>query len=268
MPLAMNKQYYPAKGEQGVVGRFDYAETIDIAASNDKGEMVMKMIPVLIAKTAGDSDFQPQKVPTDPIARMEMIQRFPEAWRAFQGEQVNVPGTPLTMPFHGLTMAPSEMMKYEMNGVSRWEQIPDLSDAGCERIGFGTRKKREDVMLAMGMTPPGRPPNIQLSQHMTAEQALLSDPANAELVARLKKAIAEKNGEAVAETLSPAASAGVDLNSPEVKAAIAAAVQAAMTAQAKRTGWPRGKPRGPRKAKAATNETVPTDAPHAEADPG
>lgn len=260
MPLAMNEQYYPAKGEKGVVGRFDYAETLDIPASHAKGEKVVKMIPVLIAKTAGDSDFQPQKVPTDPIARMEMIARFPDAWRAFQGEQMDVPGTPLSTPFRGLTMNTAEAMKFETCGVSRWEQIIDLSDAGCERVGFGSRKRREEVMLACGLTPPGKPPNIQLSAHMNAEEALLSDPANAELVARLKHAIAEKNGE-TPDALPAAASAGVDLGSPEVKAAIAAAVQAALAAQApKRRGPAKGTPRGPRKARATAPEPALPDA--------
>ncbi len=277
MPIAMQENYYPAKNEKGVVGRFDYAEIDDIAASNAKGEIVKKLIPVLIARTHVSADFQPTKVPSDPIARKAMIDRFPEAWLEFQGNMPEVPGTPLDQPFHGLTMNRQEQAKMALNGVMSWEQIAEFSDASCSHIGFGTVALREKVMLAMGRTPPGKPPEMKLSEHMTAEQALRQMPGGDELADRLNKMIAEKQAVERGEPL-PAAPVQTmpDLAHPMVQAAIQAAVQAALAAvkpagatvdgadsspasetgtapgapAGKRLGWPKGKPRGPRKARA------------------
>ena len=255
MPIAAHENWHRAKGEEGVIGRFDYMEVLDPAASEAAGEIKNKMIPVLIAKTHLSPDYNPQKVPTDPIARKAMIDRFPEAWLEFQGQMVEVPGTPLTENFHELTMTRGEIAKYNLNSITTWEQIAELSDAGCLHVGFGTVRRREEVMYAMGRTPPGKPPNVQLSAGMTAEEALRAMPGGNELADKLNRVIAEKNGEAVPENAA-APTGAVDLSSPEVQAAIAAAVQTALAAHApKPRGWPAGKPRGQRKAKAAEPAT-------------
>ncbi len=263
MTIAVAEQYYPARGETGVVGRFDYAETPDIPASHAAGEIILKKIPVLVAKAAGSSDYTPQKLPTDPIARKAMTDRFPEAWLAFQGIMVPVPGTQLEERLYDLPMITrSELARWHMNSITTWEQIADLSDAGCDHVGFGTRKRREEVMIAMGRTPPGKPPNIQLSPHMTAEQAILSLPDGAALVAAHKRAIADLTGEPLHEEIplglpSVPGSGMVDLGAPEVQAAIAAAVQlamqAALAAKPKRESKPRSHKAKP-KAEAPVDE--------------
>ncbi len=208
-----------------------------------------------------------------------MIDRFPDAWLEFQGQTIEKPGTPLEISFHEMIMSRNERQKYEMAGVTTWEEIAELSDAGCESIGFGTRKKREEVMRELGRTPPGKPPDITLSPMMTAEQALLTLPGGQELVNRLNSAIAEKNGEAPAQT--SAAMPGIDMADPDIAAAVQAAIAVVMKSREPagasvavtgsslvpetpvappaapdapvgvKKGWPLGKPRGPRKTDAA-----------------
>ncbi len=234
MTIAMHEQYYPAKGERGVVGRFDYAETPDPVASQKAGEVVAMKIPVLIAKAAGSEDYVTDKLPSDPIRRKMMTDRFPEAWLAFQGIMVEPPGTPLEQPFHDLpVITRGELARWQMYSVSTWEQIADLSDASCDALGLGTRNRRDQVMIAMGRTPPGKPPmNIVLSPHMTAEQAIMTLPNGAALVEAHKAKIAELTGEthdAIATGLPSVPGTGmVDLTAPEVQAAIQAAVAQAL----------------------------------------
>jgi hypothetical protein len=148
----------PAKNETGVVGHFGYEEILDIPASEAKDEKVYKQVLCLYAKVIGSNEVAPpQKV--HQANRAEYIARFPEAWEAFQkGERAHIAGTPLSDPFHGLTLLEPEVLKFQLNGLTAWEQIADLTDAQCGTIGFGTRKKRDEVMTAMGRQVPGKPP--------------------------------------------------------------------------------------------------------------
>lgn len=180
------QDWYPAAKEKGVVGRFNKLAVLDIAASQAKGEEIYKEIIVLEAKTHLSNDYVPEKLPADPILRKRMIDRFPMAWEIFQGQMPQPTGTPLAEKFHDLTMNPQTRMRHELAGINYWEQIADLTDAGCVHLGFGETKLREDVMLAMGLTPPGRPQqNMALSMGTTAAQALSQLPNAASLLARI-----------------------------------------------------------------------------------
>jgi hypothetical protein len=228
MSLSVREVWYPSKTEKGIVARFDLMEVYDVPASQEKGIEVFKKIPVILIKSNNSGDYVPQKVPVDPIARRKLTDRFPEAWASFQGEIVELPGSPLDGEFRGMRLGQQQYLKLQMAGVSSWEQIAEFSDASCQHLGFGTQKLRDDVMVAMGRTPPGKPLNITLSEHMNAEQALRLLPGGEALVASLTRQIAEKNSGDVPEA---APAPAVDMTSPAFQAAVQAAVAAILASQ-------------------------------------
>jgi hypothetical protein len=224
---------------KGVIGRFELQDVEVVVRSDDENdptpETITKKIPHLLCKTTMSPDCVPEKLPLDPFERRRMIERFPQAWAAFQGEYVEEIGTPLDREFKGMTLSANERMRYEMVGISAWEQLADISDLGCDQMGLGVRKRRDDVMRAMGRTPPGEVPVVPPQfGGLNALEIVAKMPGGNELLAKIKER----------ET---AAQAVPDLSNPIVQAAIQAAVQTALAAvqpAPKRVGWPKGKRRG------------------------
>ncbi len=256
-------KWFPAKGEQSVLGRFGYHDHLNIPASKAADEEVRAPIVVLYTKIAGENgNAPPQKVMPDN--KGEFIRRFPEAWAAFNGSMdTPVNGTALSREFHGLTLDAEKAMNFQIQGVLSWEAIAEMSDATCERLGFGTRKLRNDVMTAMGRTPPGKPPVMMPASMVTPlpepeppasvspfPGVDMSDPEMLAAVMAAVQAVAlARNGHkepAGATVEAPAVSSAAP--EPETPAAPQAAPEAPA---GKRKGWPKGKPRGPRTGDAA-----------------
>jgi hypothetical protein len=135
--------WFPARGEKGVVGRFEYYDQLDVARSKAADDYRYKKIVVLRTKVAGDQD--ENFLPVKPHNQDSYINRFPDAWQAFQGEETPVDGTPLTE----LGLTESKISAFRINAIYTVEQVADLSDAMCEKVGFGTRKLRADAQTLL-----------------------------------------------------------------------------------------------------------------------
>lgn len=137
--------WYPAilpdgTPEQGVVGRFEYYDQLDIAASKLADQKIFKKIIVLRTKATSSVDESVQ--PVRPHNQHDFTKRFPTAWAAFQGEAVPVQGTPLAE----LTeISEAQTNHLRLYGISVIEQIAVLSDAGVESLGFGFRTLRSQA---------------------------------------------------------------------------------------------------------------------------
>jgi hypothetical protein len=206
-------QWFPAEGETGVQGRFAWHDLLDIPASLVADEERTKRIVVLYTKIAGSNDVAPP-AKVLPHNKAAFIKRFPKAWEAFNGADVKVDGSPLTQPFHGLTLTADRAMNFQIRSVQTWEQLMALSDELCEQLGFGTRKLRNDALIAAGQMVPGKPP-IPAQQFDAAR-------VNAPL---------QHQGEPPEPPKSFSPVPGIDMNDPEVAAAAIAAMQAVLKAR-------------------------------------
>lgn len=142
--MASRDQWFPAAKEPNVVGRFEYKEDLDVVASKEADEKRYRKIIVCWTKVVGDPD--ENCLPVRDFNRAELISRFPDAWKAFQGEDIPVKGVPLT-ELPGMTE--SRIVDFRINAIYTVEQVAALSDASCERIGFGTRKLRGDAQALL-----------------------------------------------------------------------------------------------------------------------
>lgn len=176
--MAPREQWFPAKGEKGVVGRFEhYNERPDIKKSKAADEFIPLPMVVCRMKVVGDPD--ESVVPLKAFNKVTLIERFPDAWAAFQGEEVEVDGTPLTE----LGLSESKILDFRLNGASTVEQVADLSDAQCEAIGFGTRKLREAAQQLMAQQKRDDEDTVREAAK-TLTQKKRGRPSNAERAAR------------------------------------------------------------------------------------
>ncbi len=174
--MLTKESWFPAVGQKGVIGRFTELEVLDIEGSHKAGYQVTKIIPVLEERTLLSNDFVPVKLPKDPILMKRFTDKYPEAWAVFQGTQPQLQGTPLSEKFHDIRMPPQVRNRYEFAGIMYWEQIADLSDAGCDHLGFGSMKMRTDVLKAMGKPQPNAGPDVALASGMSAADAMAQVP--------------------------------------------------------------------------------------------
>ena len=133
--------FYPAAGEKNVVGRFEWFNQVQVAESREADEIVTKKIITLRSRAIGSSD--DSVVPVRPHNQAQAIARFPEAWKAFNGDGAPpVAGTPLS----DIGIDENTELNMRLYGVLVIEQLATISDAACTNIGFGTRKWREKAM--------------------------------------------------------------------------------------------------------------------------
>ena len=133
----MDLKWFPAAGETGVIGKFEYFEVLDVAASRAADEEKTKEIIVCRMKAAGSVDESVVKV--KPDNQEQLVKRFPDAWLAFQGQEVKIDGTPISV----LGFPEQVNVVLQLQGVLTVEQLADLTDMACQNVGFGTRKRRE-----------------------------------------------------------------------------------------------------------------------------
>lgn len=134
-----NTNWYPAAEERGVVGRFEYLDVLDVPASLEADEERTKQIIVLREKVAASTDDTVRKV--RPETQQTMTRRFPDAWKAFQGEVVKIAGTPLS----ALGLNDDRITVFRLHGIMTVEQLSEVSDANCSVVGFGTKKLRDEA---------------------------------------------------------------------------------------------------------------------------
>lgn len=131
--------WYPAANETGVVGRFEYYDQLDVNASKLADEEKFRQIIVCRMKVVSDVD--ESIVPLRDFNKQALIKRFPTAWAAFNGEEVQLDGTALSE----IGIGETKVLDYRINAITTVEQLALLTDAQCEQVGFGTRKQRADA---------------------------------------------------------------------------------------------------------------------------
>ena len=157
--------WYPAKNEKNVFGRFAYYDIVDIPASKAADEKRYKQILVLHTKSAGEIDI-PAPIKVHPENQMELVHRFPDAWTAWEGGLVQLPGTPLD----ALGLGADQLLGMRIFGVTRMEHLANLSDQQCENMGFGIkslRNKARELLGAPAVAPTPPAPVAEAAPGMT-----------------------------------------------------------------------------------------------------
>lgn len=161
-------QWYTEINSGGlVVGRFRYDESLpDVAASKAADSVIMRKIIVLESKAVASSDVSVQIV--KPHNERELRMRFPEAWKAFMGEEVAIEGTPIKDM--GI-FNEDQILFLQINGVRSVEQLANLDDAKCGNLGFGWRTHREKAKKFLGGMIEGAKREGARIQFAESEQA-------------------------------------------------------------------------------------------------
>lgn len=141
MAVALNDDkstWYPSAESGGqVVGRFVYVKKLNIPESLEADEHRYREIIALEHRAVGSLDVS--VTPLKPHNEKELRVRFAQAWAAFQGEEVEIDGTPLSeLPF----LSEDQILTLKIAGVHSVEQLAGLDDARCQNLGFGWRTNR------------------------------------------------------------------------------------------------------------------------------
>ena len=138
MQLSDKDKWYPAVDSGGqVVGRFKWADALDVPESRKRDEHVYKKVIGIEIRVIGSADESFHVV--KPHNEKEYRMRFPQAWAAFQGDAPPIVGTPLAeMGFDA-----EQIIVLQIQGISSIEQLAGASDAVCQSLGFGWRAKRD-----------------------------------------------------------------------------------------------------------------------------
>ena len=120
---------------QGVFVQF-YSDAVEMKAESEAaGRPIFKDLPHIRKLVPGDSNNVIERVAKD-----HDIQMFPRQWEAFQRQQVTGrSGTPIEQ-WPQITRAQCKEAKYfEVHTV---EQMAELSDTNCQRMGMGFMELR------------------------------------------------------------------------------------------------------------------------------
>jgi hypothetical protein len=149
-------------GAVAVMGRFIWAKILDIPKSKAEDKEIYKKVPAVEHKARGSADVSVNKINADNS--QYWVNRFPDAWLAFQGKDVALDGTPLNtkdeMGDYVLDDMNADRVKIlRLQGVRTIEELAELVDAECERMGFGykTLRKQAQEYLKPEKRGPGRP---------------------------------------------------------------------------------------------------------------
>jgi hypothetical protein len=140
----VNEKWFPSIDSPQVIGRFLYMERDNIPESVEADMEITREIIALEHKVAGSTDngFTPMK----SYNEMALRKRFPEAWKAFQGEEARVEG----MPLKELSFLTEEQVIFlNLNGIHVVEQLAGLDDARCQGLGFGWRTNRNKAQSVL-----------------------------------------------------------------------------------------------------------------------
>lgn len=182
MPMKDDDWYSCAPPEKGVVGKFSYYDQVDIKVSREADREITKQIIVLQTRIPGDIDIPPY-IKVRPDNQFDLIKRFPDAWKAFEGKDVPVSGTPLT----ALNLNADRLLVLRIAAVRTMEQLASLTDQQCEQMGFGTKSQRNQARDKIGWIDPMMGGAIPAAQPRAMTQSEIN-----ELVAQgIAKALAE-----------------------------------------------------------------------------
>lgn len=133
-----DQRWWPSAESGGqVVGRFVKVKRLNIPESLEADEHRYREVIVLEHKAAASTDVS--VTPMKPYNERELRARFPEAWKAFNGDEAEVEGTKLReLKF----LTEEQIIFLNLNGIYVVEQLAGLSDARCQGLGFGWRSNR------------------------------------------------------------------------------------------------------------------------------
>ena len=134
----VDPKWYPSIETPQVIGRFGFMERLCIPESIKEDEEVFREVVVLEHKVAASGEVGYMQL--KPHNERELRRKFPQAWQAFNGQEQEVQGIQLKeLGF----INDDEITFLHLNGIYVAEQLAGLSDARCQGLGFGWRRKRE-----------------------------------------------------------------------------------------------------------------------------
>ena len=154
------RDWFPAIDGPNVVGRFEYQEMLDLVKSREEDREVMRKEIVLREKRKAGGDETVRRL--KPGNQAAFKKRFPEAWAAFEGEHVQITGTPLG----ALDINADREKVFNLQGIYSVEDIANASDAVVANCGFGAMRLRTmaQELLAEAAKPAkrqrGRPKKV------------------------------------------------------------------------------------------------------------
>lgn len=182
MELSNKDKWYPSIDSGGqVVGRFKYINVLDMPKSREADEHIYKQAIGIEMRVigSGDESFHVLK----PHNEKEYRMRFPEAWKAFRGDEAPIVGTPLVeMGFDA-----EQIVMLQIQGISSVEQLAGASDAVCQSLGFGWRAKRDKAktVLAAKLNEVRRAEPIRVAAGPSTEDLMAQIAALSAQVAAL-----------------------------------------------------------------------------------
>jgi len=136
-------KWYPSANDRSVLGKFDFLDVEDLAASRAADEKIYKRFTVLYERSINGNEVGCRKM--RPGEQNQHIERFPDAWAAFKGSAPKAEGIGLEV----LGLSENEITRFNLSGIESVEQMALLSDEGCRNLGFGMitlRKKAIEIL--------------------------------------------------------------------------------------------------------------------------
>lgn len=160
-------EWFGAVDSPNVRARFVTENYVDAAASRAEGKEVLGKRVLCLIQPLGSTDIAPRKC-VGPEGEA-LINRFPEAWAAFQGEEIEeVDGYPMAdLP----AVSPERAALLRSSGILTVEQMATVDESVLIRLGFGARdlqKASQDFLVAREAEQKaaekpkrrGRPPKV------------------------------------------------------------------------------------------------------------
>jgi hypothetical protein len=120
----------------GVIGRFRKHRVLDIPKSRAADEAVYREVIVCEERVKGQDDVSARHLKAHNYR--DLAAKFPQAWAEFEGETLEVTGTPLEK----LELGTEKVMALWCEGIRSVEDLAQTPDPVCERLGFGTKTLR------------------------------------------------------------------------------------------------------------------------------
>lgn len=159
-----------------------YMDAIELKFESEKqGRPIFKDVPHIKIIIPGDGNNVIERVAKDHDK-----QRFPDAWRRFQaGEQMQQTGTPLERWPQIQRSQVKEAKYFEVHTV---EQMAQLSDAHCQKLGMGFQGLRDKAKAYLALAADTAEATRQAAENERMAQTI------AELQAQVKALSEDKRG--------------------------------------------------------------------------
>lgn len=134
--------FYPSPFDRGRFARFFLNKELNQSETELKKQPVYREKVMCEIRTTGSTD-----VFKCPV-RAQDIQDFPEAWKAYQGEAVNVPAGTAIENVEGIDSM--QAIYYLSKGIRTAEQLAEISDGAIASYGSGSWIHRDKARKLIG----------------------------------------------------------------------------------------------------------------------